>query len=94
MELNYIYQLIQPEEAFLASLLATIEDKTMFEITGRGVFIGEADVALGMAFADKLRNEGFAVRVTEQHNLFKTDNVIDKKTYVVEFGSESNNYYF
>ena len=65
----------------------------MFEITGRGVFIGEADVALGMAFADKLRNEGFAVRVTEQHNLFKTDNVIDKKAYVVEFGSESNNYY-
>jgi hypothetical protein len=66
----------------------------MFEINGRGTFIGEADVALGMAFADKLRNEGFAVRVTEQHNLFKTDNVIDKKTYVVEFGSESNNYYF
>ena len=65
----------------------------MFEITGKGVFIGEADVALGMAFADKLRNEGFAVRITEQRNLFKTENVIDKKAYVVEFGSESNNYY-
>lgn len=77
----------------MVSQLDTIEDKTMFEISGRGVFIGEADVALGMAFADKLRNEGFAVRVTEQRNLFKTDNIIDKKAYVVDFSSVSNNYY-
>lgn len=62
----------------------------MFEISGKGVFIGEADVALGMAFADKLKNEGFAVRIVEQHNLLKTDNIIDKKAYVVEFTSKSS----
>ena len=66
----------------------------MFEISGKGVFIGEADVALGMAFADKLKNEGFAVKIAEQHNLFKTDNIIDKKAYVVEFTSDSSNVYF
>lgn len=66
----------------------------MFEINGRGVFVGEADVALGMAFADKLRNEGFAVRVSEQHNLFKTDNIIDPKAYIVDFSSSTNNVYF
>lgn len=66
----------------------------MFNINGRGTFIGEADVALGMAFADKLKNEGFAVTVSEQHNLFKTDNVIDKKVYIVDFSSVSNNVYF
>lgn len=66
----------------------------MFEISGKGVFIGEADVALGMAFADKLKNEGFAVKTAEQHNLFKTDNIIDKKAYVVEFTSNSSNVYF
>ncbi len=62
----------------------------MFEISGRGVFIGEADVALGMAFADKIRNEGFAVKVTEQHNLLNPDNIIGKKAYIVEFTSRSN----
>ncbi|MEE0672266.1 MAG: hypothetical protein UCN44_03160 [Enterocloster sp.] len=62
----------------------------MFEISGRGVFIGESDVALGMAFADKIRNEGFAVKVTEQHNLLNPDNIIGKKAYIVEFTSRSN----
>lgn len=62
----------------------------MFEISGKGAFIGEADVALGMAFADKLKNEGFAVKIAEQHNLFKTDNIIDKKAYVVKFTSKGN----
>jgi len=62
----------------------------MFEISGRGVFIGEGDVALGMAFTDKIRNEGFAVKVTEQHNLLNPDNIIGKKAYIVEFTSRSN----
>ena len=62
----------------------------MFEISGRGVFIGESDVALGMAFTDKIRNEGFAVKVTEQHNLLNPDNIIGKKAYIVEFTSRSN----
>ncbi len=66
----------------------------MFEISGKGIFVGEADVALGMAFAEKIRNEGFAVNITKQHNLFKTDNIIDKKAYVVEFSSASNNVFF
>ena len=56
--------------------------------------MGEADVALGMAFAEKIRNEGFAVNITKQHNLFKTDDIIDKKAYVVEFSSASNNVFF
>ncbi len=63
----------------------------MFEISGRGVFTGETDVALGMAFAEKIKNEGFAVKVTEQHNLLKPDNVIGKKAYIVEFTSRSSN---
>ncbi|MCI5792865.1 MAG: hypothetical protein MR011_06345 [Lachnospiraceae bacterium] len=66
----------------------------MFEISGKGIFVGEADVALGMAFAEKIRNEGFAVNITKQHNLFKTDDIIDKKAYVVEFSSASNNVFF
>ena len=66
----------------------------MFEISGKGLLVGEADVALGMAFAEKIRNEGFAVNITKQHNLFKTDDIIDKKAYVVEFSSASNNVFF
>lgn len=66
----------------------------MFELSGKGIFVGEADVALGMAFAEKIRNEGFAVNITKQHNLFKTDDIIDKKAYVVEFSSASNNVFF
>ena len=62
----------------------------MIEISGTGVFIGEGDVALGMAFADKIRNEGFVVKVTEQHNLLNPDNIIGKKAYIVEFTSRSN----
>lgn len=62
----------------------------MFEISGRGVFIGEADVALGMAFAEKIRNEGFSVKITEQHNLLNPDNIIGKKAYIVEFTSRSS----
>lgn len=65
----------------------------MFGISGRGVFTGEADVALGMAFADKIRNEGFTVKVTEQHNLLSLDNIIGKKAYIVEFTSRSSNIY-
>lgn len=63
----------------------------MFEISGRGVFVGEADVALGIAFANKIRNEGFVVKVTEQHNLLNPNNVIGKKAYIVEFTSRSSN---
>ena len=41
-------------------------------------------------YIDKIRNEGFAVKVTEQHNLLNPDNIIGKKAYIVEFTSRSN----
>lgn len=65
----------------------------MFEISGRGVFTGEADVALGMAFAEKIKNEGFTVKVTEQHNLLNPNDIIGKKVYIVDFTSRSSNIY-
>ena len=63
----------------------------MFEIIGRGVFTTEQDIALGMALADNLKNEGFYVTTHETRNLLNSSNITDTKAYIVDFTSKSNN---